>query len=170
MVRNISLIALFVFVSFLMMGAQSRSAAQLLAFSSSWAGVGRTPALICNIQGAPDTVNGGSSGYFSVSNTSLFSATGTVAAIYNSKDTAGNYYSVVIATGAYYPIVNGVQSSRPTGATYVFSMRKMVDGTQWEGFSAYNILTGAPLFTTGITRDGTPCVMPVMRGTLTISM
>lgn len=169
MLRNISLIALFVFASFLVFGAQSRSSAQV-AFSNSWAGIGRTPTLICNVQGSPDAINGGSTGYFSVSNSTLFSATGTIVAIYNSKDSAGNYYSVVIALGTYYPIVNGVQSTRPTIANYVFSMQKMANGTQWEGFSANNYYTGAPLYTTGATRDGSPYVLPVMKGSLTITL
>ncbi len=168
MLRNISLVVLFVFVSFLTMGAQSRSSAQI-AFSSGWAGVGKTPVMNFNIQGAPDKINGGSTGYFNVFYPSLFSATGSVTAIYNSKDAANNWYSVVIAAGVYYPFVNGVQSAKGTSATYIVSMRKMADGTTWEGFSAYNYNTGVALFTTGVTRDGTPVVMPI-KGSMTISM
>lgn len=163
MLRNISLFAFVVFVSVLMLGFQSRSSAQI-AISNSWAGVGGSPALICGVQGAPGATETGFAGVFGVSGPS-FSAQGDVYMIYNSKDAAGNLSSITTGIGYYTPT-----GGRATPANFILSMRKMANGTMWEGFSATNYLTGAPLYTTGITRDGSPYMLPVMRGTITIGM
>lgn len=168
MLRNLSVIVFFAFVAFLTLGLQSRSSAQL-AISSSWAGYTMdAPILFCNINGGPKAT-GGSTGTFAVGSTN-WTLNGSISKIVNTIDSNNTLTSVVTARGAYYPIVNRVKSQTPTPVNITFIMNQTVAGYSTEGIWMTNSITGAYVNSTGMNRDGSLALMPLLQGSITITL
>ena len=124
------------------------------SFTNSWAeNVGDTEKIEVGINVSYDD-NGDAIGAFGFSGPG-FTCQGAPSVITNSQDESDNLLSVVNGNILYYPVVNGVKSSKGTRGAAVLTLSVLADGTQSEGLIITD-LNNNVLFTTqglwGVTR------------------